>query len=170
VEDVRWLLGALSRREPVRIRSGGGDWTSPAGVSWSRDRFYAAGQLFGNGQGRFEGGIQETENDPIYQTERYFQALATHQPGYSVPMPPGRYRVTLHFAEIFHHGPGERVFDILLEGQTVLEAFEPGAVGFATAVKKSFEVEVKDGFLEIGFRGRVGHPKVSAIEIEPIAP
>jgi hypothetical protein len=47
----------------------------------------------------------------------------------------------------------------------VLEAFDPGAAGFATAVERPFEVAVEDGRLEIGFRKRINHPKVSAIEI-----
>jgi hypothetical protein len=122
------------------------------------------------GTRRFGGAIEGTDEDPLYQTERYFPAATPGRAPYEVPLPPGRYRVTLHFAEVWHRGSGERVFDILLEGRTVLEGFEPGAAGFATAVRKSFEVDVKDGLLELAFRRRAGHPKVSAIEIERITP
>ncbi len=62
--------------------------------------------------------------------------------------------------------PGSRRFDVSIEGRTVLEDYEPLAAGFAVAQRKSFDVEVSDGFLEIDFFPRVGWPAVSAIEVE----
>jgi len=55
---------------------------------------------------------------------------------------------------------------VLLEGERVLENYDPSSYGFATAEKKSFEAEVRDGILNIDFVRRVRDPKISAIEIE----
>jgi hypothetical protein len=163
--DLRWLFTRLAKREAVRIHCGGPGWTGPDGTSWSHDRFFTSGNTFGNGRYLFPGEIEGTDADPLYRGERYFPALEPGLAAYTFPLTRGRYRVTLHFAEIHFRAPGQRVFDVLIEGETVLEAFDPGAAGFATAVERPFEVAVEDGRLEIGFRKRINHPKVSAIEI-----
>ena len=65
---------------------------------------------------------------------------------------------------------GFRRFDVLLEGEKVLESFEPMEAGFATAVEKGFDVAVDDGILEVRFVHRPPYdpPKVSAIEVERV--
>ena len=156
----------------MRIRCGGDDWTSPRGARWGRDRFYTGGgtqYLFGRGMGPEE--IAFTEDGPLYRTERYFVPVPRGPKGYRIPLPPGGYRVALHFAEI--HEPARnrrengfrRVFDVRLEGKTVLEEYDPGAKGFAAADVRTFEVAVEDGILDIEFVHRVENPKVSAIEV-----
>src|SRR5690606_2087255 len=85
---------------------------------------------------------------------------------------PGRYAVRAHFAEIHSAGvgPGERVFDVLAENRVVLPSFdiarEAGAA--MTAVRKSFEVEVYDGQLDLRLRRIASSPKISGIEIFPL--
>ena len=86
---------------------------------------------------------------------------------YRIPLPPGAYAVTLHFAEIYAGATKRRFFDIVLEGQTRLDDYEPGAIGIATADQKKFVVEVRDGFLDLDFIARQEFPKISAIAIVP---
>jgi hypothetical protein len=112
--------------------------------------------------------ISETEDDALFQTERWFEIAASRSVAYRVPLPDGRFKVTLGFAEIFSKEPGRREFDVLLEDKTVLTQYEPLEQGFATAEKKVFEVAVKDGFLEIAFARGKGGPKLSAIQIVPV--
>ena len=81
---------------------------------------------------------------------------------------PGRYRVTLHFVEWSHDRPGRRIFDVLLEGSTVLESSSPLRSGFAT-LAGPFEVEVTDGALDIDFIAHRDHPRIAGIELEVIA-
>ncbi len=52
---------------------------------------------------------------------------------------------------------------MLAEDTPRLESFE--VAPYATAVKRSFDVDVKDGLLELDFRPRREKPMVSAIEI-----
>ena len=107
-----------------------------------------------------------TEDDPLYRTERYFPPRPLFRPGYRIPLNRGSYRVTLHFAEIWYKAAGRRLFDVVLEGERVLELYDPGAAGYATAQSEQCEIAVGDGRLEIEFRPRRENPKISAIEIE----
>jgi len=116
---------------------------------------------------RYSEAIAGTEDAWIYLSERTFLERGDGW-GYRVPSPSGRYRVTLHFAEVQVKAPFRRTFDVLIEGRKFLEGYEPGAVGFATADRKTFEVEVRDGTLDIGFRRRLGSAQICGIEVERI--
>jgi len=62
--------------------------------------------------------INGTDEPDLYRTLRY-ELL-----GYRVKVPDGQYEVTLKFAEPVCTEPGQRVFDIVLQGQTVQEQFD----------------------------------------------
>jgi hypothetical protein len=99
-----------------------------------------------------------------------------------VPLPPGTYRVRLYFAEVYW-GPGcekeggvnTRVFDIALEGKTVLQNFdifkESGGCVASTSsdsgvpVVKTFEIAVNDGILDISMPATHDRAKISALEV-----
>ena len=107
------------------------------------------------------------EDDCLYlQTRRYGRAGCAPA-GYSVPLPRGRYRVTLHFAEI---QPGKeagyRRFDVLLEGDRKLEDYDSGAASSGGVDAHTFNTTVDDAFLDIQFVRTVKDPLISAIEIE----
>jgi tetratricopeptide (TPR) repeat protein len=169
-EDFRWLLKRLSAGEAIRLVSGGEDYRSPQGISWSRDRFFRGGLSylpFMTKRVRYPGSIRNTEDATLYRSERFF--FGSGPVGYRVPLPSGSYRVTLHFAEIFYWEPGKRVFDVLLEGKEVLRDYDPfSAVGFAAADRKTFLLRVEDGFLDLEFVREAGNPKISALEIERV--
>jgi len=74
--------------------------------------------------------------------------------------------VTLHFAEILLPSPGLRVFDVMIQGQRILDGFDPARAGFAVAQRQVLETVVEDGFCDITFVARKNAPKVSAIELE----
>jgi WD40 repeat protein/tetratricopeptide (TPR) repeat protein len=165
------LIAALARDGTVRINCGGDGHAGTDGSSWLADAFYISGYRFhGDRRARaaipFTGNIGGTDDDPLYRTERWFPAGRTG--GYSLPLPPGRYRLTLHFAELLPPPGGgpERRFDVLVGGSAVLEGFHPGAIGPATVRKESLEVEVPNGRLEIGFAGKGNvDPAISAMEV-----
>jgi tetratricopeptide (TPR) repeat protein len=165
-EDLCWLLERLEIGEPIRINCGGERYESRGGTVWERDRFSRSGGPYMGGARNFIGEIQNTEDDPLFQTERYFSPQRLSFTGYRIPVPAGTYRVVLHFAEIVATRPGLRVFDVMLEGKRILERYDPAAAGYATAESKTFETVVVDGLLDIEFRPRKENPKISAIEIE----
>ena len=83
-----------------------------------------------------------------------------------------RYRVTLHFAELDDVAAGERIFDIQLQGKTVLKGFDPVAAagGLNRAVVQVFEGIRADRALDIRFitvdhSGIILPPILSAVEV-----
>ncbi len=85
-----------------------------------------------------------------------------------MPLAPGRFRVTLHFAETNFTEAGKRRFGVRLEGRDVLTDFDPASAGALKALVKSFDVPVVDGFLDIDFVHVVDNPMISAFEIAPL--
>ncbi len=83
------------------------------------------------------------------------------------------YRVLLHFAEIRGAAAGERVFDIQLQGKTVVTKFDPVAAagGPNRAVVQTFEGVLADRALDIRFvhsadTGATARPPIlSAVEV-----
>ncbi len=176
-QDFQWLLDRLVAGQPILINCGGEDYQAPgSGARWGRDRFFTweSGTYMGEGSflGRvYFGEIAGTDDDPLYQTERWFPANAGQATGYRIPLPRGTYQVVLHFAEIFERSkePGwaTRAFGIRVEGQTVCERYVPVQRGFATASQLTVEMAVEDGFLDVDFvpLPKSECPKISAIAV-----
>jgi hypothetical protein len=107
-----------------------------------------------------------TSDPTLYQTERYAPTLT-----YSIPVVNGTYTVTLYFAEIYFNTAGQRVFDVSIEGQTVLQNFDIWAVaGQFAALQRTFVVTVTDGVLNIVGTASVNNTKFSAIQVVPGSP
>ena len=72
----------------------------------------------------------------------------------------------LYFAELTINGPGQRVFDVNVEGQLALDNLDIYAqVGSNKALVKKIDVTVADGVLDIMFLHGVENPVIQAIEI-----
>jgi hypothetical protein len=85
----------------------------------------------------------------------------------------GRYRVDLAFAELVARKAGARVFSITIEGTTVVADFDvyAAAGGRNTALDRTFEVDVSDGHLDIGFTAQRGDaPIVNGILVTEVPP
>jgi serine/threonine-protein kinase len=167
-DEVRWLLERLDRREPIRIRCGGERYLDSEKNAWERDRFFDGGGCSVAAEGGWLiSDILGTDHAPLYAANRNFDWAVAGTSGYRIPLPPGRYRVTLHFAEIWTSQSGVRVFNVLIEGKTVIADYDlVREVGFARADVKRFDVEVADGLLDIDFTSRHNRPMISAIEID----
>ena len=87
---------------------------------------------------------------------------------YRLDVPNGSYKVTLKFSELQHSEPGRRVFDVTLQGKTVLEGLDLFTKGGPhKPIDFSFDhIRVSDGRLTIGFQARVGFACVSGIVLE----
>ncbi|HZT28652.1 MAG TPA: malectin [Bryobacteraceae bacterium] len=151
---------APGERAPIRIVSGGEELTDAAGRLWQADRNYRGGKTYTTGRA-----IDGTDTPALYQSERFENGPLA----YRFCVPDGSYRVTLKFAEIWFTRPGERVFDIRLNGSPVLLRFDPlaAAGGPYRAVDRQFSVRAAGGGILIEFLPVVSNPKISAIEILP---
>ncbi len=171
--DLRDLLQDLDRGAALRIDCRF-SWPQERGQvpGWGRDRFHqnCEAPFVPSYEDPYIGEVQGTEEDALYLSQRWFPGDEVAPAGYRIPLPPGRFRVTLHFAELYHLTPGLRRFGVRLEGEEVLSDFDPGAKGFAVAQQLPFDREVRDGMLEIELVPRVGVPCVSAIEVERVEP
>ncbi|HEV7949935.1 MAG TPA: malectin domain-containing carbohydrate-binding protein, partial [Glaciihabitans sp.] len=154
-----------------RINAGGPEVTNFQGT-FAADNFFtpAPGHTYST-----TAAIAGTADDGMYQTERSASSDNASF-NYALPVPSGQYTVVLHFAELYWNGAGQRVFDVALEGAMILDNFDiykkTGAKFAATT--ESFMVSVNDGTLDLFFSGLttdggVDRPKISAIEVIPIA-
>jgi Malectin domain/Glycosyl hydrolases family 18/Putative Ig domain len=141
---------------PIRVNGGGPAYTDSLGNSWSADTSWSGGIAWTNSIP-----IANTSDPTLYQSER----LGNFQ--YQFPVPNGTYTVTLKFAEIYWTAPGQRVFNVIINGQTVLSNFDIVAQAGTgkTAVDRAFSVFVTGGQITIQFTTVVDNAKISAIQI-----
>jgi hypothetical protein len=164
--DLRWALEEFARSGALHINCGSReDYQSSDGKRWAADRFYDGG-TFGNPRYRNTAGGADFE--ALLLTERYFPPRRGALPGYRIPLPRGTYKVTLHIAEVHYNQPGVRVFDLLLEGEKILEDYEPLAGGYGVARAFERQVSVNDGYLDVECAHKKENPKISAIEVDKV--
>lgn len=155
---------------PLRVNTGGGDYTDTEGNDWLADASYSDAAGWGyidasplGDSADVGGNISGTEDDTIYITERW--GMDT----YRFTVPNGTYDVRLHFAEVFDqvNTSGERVFDIEIEGILVLDDLDVfDEAGFRSAlVKEINDVVVSDSRLDIDFLAGVENPMIKGIEV-----
>ena len=85
-------------------------------------------------------------------------------------LPEANYEIILHFAELDANSkPGDRVFDISLEGGPRFQHVDiMKLVGAKTALTLQAVAVVLDGALSLSFSAVTGNPKLSAIEINHV--
>jgi|GEM_PF-2852372 len=109
--------------------------------------------------------IANTTYDELYHRETWGRSTVTK---YSFPVDQGEYSIHLHFSDWHYNNPGDRVMDILLENEIVLDDFDIiDEVGKSAAYIKSFDRVLMDGNLELEIRNINGFSQISAIEILP---
>ena len=154
--DADW--GSLPQ---ARYNVGGGDLA--LAQPWCSDGFFLGGETFvASGAPPIAG----TQDDELYWSERIGLASVPDTFSYVIPVDSGAYRVVLHFAEIFWTQPGQRVFDVFLEGERILDDYDiVASVGPMAADVCVFDTPVTDGKIDLVFRSSVDRPKLSGIEI-----
>jgi len=134
--------------------------------TWAPDQAYTAGSwgyIYRGNEASTRHAIAGTDDDALYQTARRGQTEYRFD-----GLPSGVYQVELRFAEILNRKPNQRLFDVLIEGNLVLYAFDiAGEVGQDTADDKSFFVPVTDGQMNIRFITRQAdkEPLFNAIRV-----
>ena len=102
----------------------------------------------------------------MFQTERWDQSGGSEMQ-WNFAVTPGTYEVRLYFSENYSGAQkiGGRVFDVMIEGQTVLDNYDVYAdVGSYKGVMKSFVVTA-DSNIDIDFQRITQNPAVKGIEI-----
>ncbi len=154
-----------------RINTGGPLVTDPTG-DWLADSvsssYVTTGKFWSNPVA-----IDTTNVDPVpdklFTSERFDPAAGADME-WSLPATNGNYRINLYFAEIWPgaYATGKRQFAVSLENQVddVIDVY--GQAGANKAMVKSYDVQVTDGNLSIGFTHNVENPSIKAIEVVSI--
>ena len=155
----------------VAVNAGGDAYTAADGTAFQADADFDGGEAFTTGDAGTPADpeIANTDDDELYHTERYGNF------SYDVPVEDGEYEVTLYFAELYQGvandgGEGDRLFDVSIEGQQVLDGYDiyAEAGGAHAAIQETFTAEVTDGELNVAFATVEDNAKVSAIEVQPV--
>jgi hypothetical protein len=120
--------------------------------------------------------IANTDIDGLYRT---YRGKATTDPPtltYNIPIDqPRKVDLRLHFAELYWGapggglpGPGQRLFDVIAEGRTLLDNFDITAAsgGALTAVVVTLkDIDVNDGSLTLAFKAELDYAAIAGIEV-----
>jgi len=171
---IEILPGIHGHPRPVRIVARDVPYYSNDSRWWSPDTYFKGGQLRTSQQP-----AEGTDDPEFYETERWGHF------SYAIPVPPGRYLVTLHF--ISRHpaeavnvnaapatgssaAPGERVFNVFCNGKTILANLnieEQGGENRPLVRKiKGLEPDAQ-GKLLLEFVPVTRYATVTAIEVVP---
>jgi Malectin domain len=149
-------------QEPIRVAAGRMvKWTDRSGVVWNADSNFDSGKVYASAKR-----VTGTATPELFQNERFNDAPFE----YRFCVKNGEYQVALKFAEVWFNAPGQRVFDVAVNGETVLQRLDviAQAGGPDRALERAFRTHVSDGQIDIRFSPIVSNPKISAIEITPV--
>lgn len=105
--------------------------------------------------------VAGTDDDALYNDWRWGNFA------YRLPLPIGPYVVELHFADTYNGAPGQRVFDVSIEGAAVLDDLDIiASAGIDTALVRRFQTELNDGVLDLVFsNGSAGSARLDALRV-----
>ncbi|MBN1422530.1 MAG: tetratricopeptide repeat protein, partial [Planctomycetes bacterium] len=145
VSGLLWLLREMEETGAIRINCGGPDYIDASGQAWGRDRFHEGGESYGNPRPEI---AIERDRDLYYDNRRFLHGDWAHNT-YRIPLPTGKYEVTLRFCAVDRR-PEERRFRLAVEEETIWECIdlvrEPG---IGAVREERLDVVVADGALEI---------------------
>jgi hypothetical protein len=154
---------AHAQTSAIRVKCGGSGLTDSKGQAWSADKDFNSGLV-----SPVSGAVAGTTDAALFQDGR--------MPGdtgplvYTFPVANGSYHANLYFAELYSYDEfvGGRVFNVKVEGTTVLQNFDIfKTVGANTALIKGVDFAVTNGQATIELDNIPGHDrgKIAAIEI-----
>ena len=163
-----------------RVNCGGDAYTDSYGNVWQQDNIELSSSWaeqfnlnpFTASQGHLTDAVHGADGaDELFQFFRW----GRHRLKYHLSVPDGHYRIELYFAEPWlgaRYGAaidceGERIFDVAVNGQTVVNDLDLWAeAGYAGALKKVVEADAVNGQLVISFPEiKVGQAIISAIAV-----
>lgn len=168
--QVQDTTTAAALAEIIAIHSGGSAVSNANGgdASFVADEFYDTGGTSASGAAVSVAGITNAAPEAVYQTERngaFSYTIPGLQPGAS-------YAVLLHFAETYFPAAGDRVFNVAINGITVLSSLDifQEAGGQNIALVEPFTATANpQGQIVIKYiRGSADQPKSSGVEIRGI--
>ena len=179
--DFVWTIENLSS---LRINAGGAmviatdggrDWlANPQSEAHSEAKFsvntglpFASGIPFDKRDASIPAYIDQSTYAQLFAQERYDEETGEEME-YKIPLLDGDYVVNLYVGNSFDETTeiGDRIFDIEIEGNVVLDGFDPIVTfGHQVGGLLSYPITVVDGEMNIRFIHDVQNPIVNAIEL-----
>ena len=152
---------------PVRITPHNATVFTKDGQEWGPDCYFKGGQTVER-----VGAVTGTATPELYRVERYGNF------SYAIPVAPGRYAVTLRFAERYFGtansldgGPGSRIFHVFCNSEPLLKNLDvfKEAGGADRALEKTFSgiTPNEQGYILLEFKPVVNYALIYAIEVTP---
>ena len=165
-DSLQWTFAG----KPAEVRIKAGDLTGYVAADHLR---YGSDMYFSGGEGK---GINppDTVTEKRINVEaadaRLYDSYRVGQFSYRVPVPDGKYKITLRFAEPTAAAAGERVFDVSVNGKRLLKQMDvfSSASGKLKGVEKTVQATSRDGALLIEFQPVKGQALASSIAIVPV--
>ena len=165
LNGIEVLQSSPGRIHPVRIVAQANPVTDADGRLWAADEYVSGGTLVWRHQP-----VLNAPDKCLYEGERYGNF------SYRIPLAPGKYRLTLHFAETYfgtaesqYQSVSDRCFDVYANGVSLLRNYQVArdAGGPERSIAKVFEnVEPNaQGILQLNFVPVRNYAEVNAIEV-----
>ncbi len=174
----RFVVAAINAGGPA-LNQDGIDFTgdgNPAQFTTPAGGVFADGVNFDVNAGN---GVQPAFDGTVFETERNTSPAGVDQLTYALDVGAGDYTVELYFAEIFLGAPGGRVFDVAVNGETVLDDFDV-LVETGGDINQSVVIEIPNIFtvaegetLDITLIDGIENAKISGIvarQVDETAP
>ena len=136
VNALEIIPGIPGQLHPIRLVARENSWTDEKGRVWRPDCYFSGGRLAVH-----KVPVEGAPDSDLFEGERFGNFT------YAIPVAPGKYAVTLYFAETYFGsenagtgGKGSRVFDVYCNGVALLRDFDiyREAGGANRAVRKTF--------------------------------
>jgi hypothetical protein len=164
---IEIMPGQKGRIRPVRILPRQTPYYSNDSLWWSPDAYFEGGQL-----ATYATPVSGSDDQELYEAERWGNF------SYAIPVAPGKYAVTLHFAARHGEWPSpsnggasaEHVFDVYCNGKVLLKDFD-----LAREARQSDIVVRRASGMEPNAQGKLllsfvpvhGYASVTGIEVIP---
>lgn len=153
VNAIELRPGTPGKLQPIYITTADTS-VRVADRSWASDRYFRGGR---------SRAFAERNLPPHLQSERYGSFT------YAIPVPPGRYALTLHFVETYFQESGKRVFDVFCNGMALFTNFDVFSVAGGSSIVVSRTIHDlrpdAQGKLLVAFVPVVNYALVNAIEV-----
>jgi len=162
--------GAAIRNTVIAINAGGNAVAeaaegSQAAFTWLADEDITGGTPTSTGAAINASLVANPAPQAVYQTNRY-GAMTYAIPGFT---PGGTYIVDLHFAETYWTAPGQRLFNVVINGKQVLDNYDIFASAgseYTATVQSFYATADSTGTVTINFAaGAADNPQINGIQI-----
>lgn len=160
-------LSNITKESSFAINVGSNaQYTDNVGLPWIQDASFNGTYGYTNGTPKLLNRkyiIRGSNDDPMYYT--YLEDVNK----YKIKAANGTYNITLYFIENEKILSKERVFDVSINNNKVIENLDiEKEVGFCFGLEKTFEVEVKNNEIVLDFNAISGKPVLSGIKVSKV--